>query len=502
MAKQAKAPRRTAAIEVSPSRLNLVVAETRHDGPPALTTQSSVWRRDAQWLHSDQGREELETALKQLVSQYKLHGVPTYLALGGDYCVTRVVTGTAERVRHELAQLEERSARYLMLGHGPKVIGGSVSHIDARHEHALLTIVNRKTMDVLLQAGAAAKLDLQTVEPALVSLCRLVGHFEGDVEAPVLVINLGEQGVELGITHRGQLLLDYRPAGWRDPSQVATLVEKHLARLQRYCDRYVRFAEGKLHEVYLFGPTESLQEAQAGFRSGSTLSVRELSAAAPVAQWQLADREQFAALSAALGSCLLGNLSDNRYTGPNLMERVKVRRRDVSRGLLVKTFLPAAALLFLAAGFVLAAAWESARCGGLERELATHEVQQQAVKRLQQQIVSDLGKSRQLKQVYQALLNPHWDEMALTIGRCMPDDVWLETFSADEKGRLALTGSSFTDLGIVEFVDWLQKFPALSHVALSGTRTDRLATGPAVRFDVYCEIAGDDGEEGPDGKSS
>jgi hypothetical protein len=53
-----------------------------------------------------------------------------------------------------------------------------------------------------------------------------------------------------------------------------------------------------------------------------------------------------------------------------------------------------------------------------------------------------------------------------------------------------LAGASFTEDGVFEFVRWLERFPELTHVALSGTRPTRLTIGPATQFDVRCDFIG------------
>jgi hypothetical protein len=246
-----------ATIEIDASRLHACVITRHGEAVTKCQSRSLTWRHEATTLHSETGQAEIADALRRISGELKIAGVPTWMSLTGDLCVTRVVTGDDETVRRELAELEQRSTLYLSLGHGPKALAAGVRQIDARHRHALLSVVNQKTLAALVDAAGRAGLQLERIEPSLVSLCRLVGQMQFDAQAPVLVMSVGERGAELGISHRGVLLLDYRPAGTdNQPAQLAETITHHLARLQRYCQRYVRFAAGTLSNIYLSGPPE------------------------------------------------------------------------------------------------------------------------------------------------------------------------------------------------------------------------------------------------------
>ena len=75
-------------------------------------------------------------------------------------------------------------------------------------------------------------------------------------------------------------------------------------------------------------------------------------------------------------------------------------------------------------------------------------------------------------------------EVVATIGRCIPDDVWLDRLTVDNDGAVALAGESFADTGIYEFVRWLDKAPGLNQVALRGTRETQTVSGPTTNFDI------------------
>jgi hypothetical protein len=102
-------------------------------------------------LHSERGVQELTAALRTLVVDERLTGAKVRIALGGEFCVTRVVTGPTEDVRREFAELENRSLRYLTLGPGRKSLSRCFQQLDARHQHAMLTVSSQRTLDLLLK---------------------------------------------------------------------------------------------------------------------------------------------------------------------------------------------------------------------------------------------------------------------------------------------------------------------------------------------------------------
>ena len=107
-------------------------------------------------------------------AEHRLHNNGVRLALNGEFCVTHVVRDTSDRVRREIAELEERCQHYLALGPGSKALAASIRQVDARHQHALTTICNQKTLDAVVEAAGAAGLKLDCIEPSLVSICRLI----------------------------------------------------------------------------------------------------------------------------------------------------------------------------------------------------------------------------------------------------------------------------------------------------------------------------------------
>lgn len=481
---------RIAAIEILPTILRLVVLDPQAEGGIKVKTTSHVWRHESNSLTGDEGRLELAAALRQIASQHRLGNVPLHVALSGDFCVTRVVTGLNDVVRRELAELEQRSDLYLSLGHGAKATASCVATVDARHQRAMLAVANDRVLKSISEALQRANLQTVTVEPALVSLCRLVGYLHADSEKPCLVVRGDERGVEVGISYGGQLLLDYRPAARDAKEQVGEIIASHFHRLKRYCERYTRVDGGKLETVFVSGDPALFEMVESGLRKAD-LNVTPLTPQAVDPSSDLASASLNAEFAAAVGAAVMQLVPGGAQPlHVNLLHRSHAHGGSALLPSLLKAGWPIAAMLLLSASALGVVQYERMHLSALQTELESLAPQQSEARQLRMQAMNDKQETRHLLRIGQELRSPAWDQLAASISQCMPEDVWLDDMRFDGQGRLQLVGASFTEDGVFEFVRWLEKIPALEHVALSGTRPTRLDIGPATQFDVRCDFAG------------
>jgi hypothetical protein len=487
--KSSRRNNRTAAVEILPSMIRLAIIEPQADERVHVQTASVAWRRSASALAEDEGRLELAAALRQLAQQHRLANVPLHVSLSGDFCVTRIVTGLNEEVRRELAELEQRSELYLSLGHGAKATASCVSAIDARHQRAMLAVANDRVLIAICDSLERAGLQVAGIEPALVSLCRLIGQLGADGEHPALVVRGDERGVEVGISYGGQLLLDYRPAARQAKEQAGEIIGSHLHRLQRYCERYVRVDGGKLQTVYVSGDESLLKMVESGLHSN--LSVRSLSPPAIDARWELASSADAAPeFAAAIGAASLALAKQQSDFHVDLLDRRRAQNRVALAPALARTLWPAAAVLLLSLFGLGAVQYEKYRHGKLEEELAALEPQQAEARHLRMRSVSDKQEVAYWQEITKGVRTTNWNELSTAISQCLPQDVWLDDVRVDAQGRLQLVGASFTEDGVFQFVRYLEQLPGLHHVALGGTRPTRLDVGPATQFDVRCDFNG------------
>jgi hypothetical protein len=82
----------------------------------------------------------------------------------------------------------------------------------------------------------------------------------------------------------------------------------------------------------------------------------------------------------------------------------------------------------------------------------------------------------------------------------MPDDVWLDRLSFQDGHSAALSGASYTDGGVYDFVGYLKQVPEIAEIALEGTGVGQSATGPTTSFNLQLTLAnfaGPNGNEAP-----
>jgi hypothetical protein len=476
---------RCAVFEVCRSTLHLaLVVRGNGEEPDKVVTRSIRWRKEASSLHTERGFQELAEAFEILVDDERLAAARVRIALGGEFCVTRVVTGSTEDVRREFAELEERSARYLTLGPGPKALAGDFQQLDARHQHAMLAVANQRTLDVLVQIADKVNLQIESIEPSLLALSRTQAHLRNAPAEACLLIQLDEHGAELGICHAGKLLLDYRPGGNTSAENVAGVVTLHLSRLQRYLERYHSYLNAPLKQVYLSGDVEQVGRAAREFQRTGEFEVEVLEPSDLDMPWQHVGDMPATDLAAALGTAMSLYGDGAAKQGPNLMENFLAQKREPMRPILIRAAIPIAAMLLIAAmlGLVRAAQWKQAANLQAEIEALTPACVRATELRLQ--LTAADTKLQQLTALAKQLPHTQWQQIFTRISQSMPEDVWLDRFSVQDGHSAALTGASYSDTGVYDFVGYLKQVPGVADIALEGTGVGQSAAGPTTNFDL------------------
>jgi len=481
---------RIAAIEISHSELGLVVIQDGSEGEPkTVHTRSLIWRRDAPSLHTEAGVKELTLALKTLAIEERLGGLSVKVALNGDFCVTRVVSGSAEKVRNELRSLEERTNLYLSLGVGDKSLAAHDQQVDARNHHAWLAVTNKKTLESLIAATEAAGLTVDLMEPSLVSMCRAVGNMEGDAESPALIVAVNERGVELGISRCGRLLLDYRPGGRQARAEIASTVRHHLERLQRYCDHHFGYEGGNISRLYLCGDRDAVAGVHQELVAFDRLKVEVLDTQNICPEWTVEGDAEETELMAAIGAALAAGRPVSERNGPNLLDRTRAGQgQPLIRGLLTAAW-PVAAAILIAIGVLGAGIYEQGQCDALQARLDSMEPDLRRYRMLQGKFTAMGKKLKHMRNLKTGLQQRPSDGLMTTVAQCLPDDVWLERLTVSGKGTVTIIGSSYTEDGVFEFVRHLREAPPFVQVALEGTEPANVRAGPATQFDITCRLA-------------
>jgi len=463
--------------------LHLATAK-KQSGGILFDTASLEWRKEAKSLNDPRAVSELANALRQLGISHQLHAIPLYFALSSDYCVTRAVTGTSLEVYEELTAAQERSSLYLSLGHGAKITSTGIHQIDARHDHALLAVANERSLNVITQAVAEANLIFEVVEPSLTSLCRLVGEAELDSTDPVLVTIMGENTVELAISHGGRPLLEYRPAGKQASREIATLVAGHLSRLKRHCQR--RLTSGsELGQIVITGEEDETLSAVNQFPEVVGLPTRALRGHHVCPDWNFSSGDPKAEQNAALGAVLIG-LKANAVAEPNFASEMAYQQEHSTLPLIARAFWPLAASVVLVIAAWQFVGWERARLETTEAQIEEQIPQGLRVKTLTHQVNLQDALISAHRKMEDSLPKHNWGNLASRIAMCMPTDVWLETLEIDANGKVNVKGVAYSEDAAYQFSHWLKADPCFTDVSLVDVIETKLHAGTGATFRIEC----------------
>lgn len=476
-------------IEIAGDDLRAVTL-TRGSGEEADQVQAMTvrWRKEASLLNSEKGLEELTAALIDLTENHDLQTTNLQFVLGGQFCVTKAVRGTTEEVRNELQQIEQRSRLYLMLGTGEKVTVSRSNPLDARHEYAVAAVCNKNTLDTIHGAAVRAGLTIDSIEPALVSTSRAIGRLENNPSVPCLLVHLDGNTVELGVCHEGSLLLDYRPGGSADPSELVDLVQTHLSRLQRHIGRQLREAPPQLEKIYLCGEQAAVEKLYPLLGACKQFEVETIDPGKIQASWEFAEPVEDSATVPALGALLSTYLPKGERDVPNFMEHILASTREPLQPILIRSAIPLAAVLLIACtifGFNFSKQQEMDQLQSQVDSLAAIQARHREL-RLQKQ--GTQSKLVELTTLAKGVESVPASEIVGRIGYCMPNDVWLSRLELDSTKKIQLMGASFDEAGVFDFVTWLDNAPGFEDVALRSTRPGQSAAGPAIDFNVELNL--------------
>lgn len=479
---------RRAVFEVCRSTLHLALL-VPGDGnkEDRIITRSIRWRKESNSVHTEDGARELTDAFRTLVSEERLVGASARIALNGEFCVTRVVAGPSEQVRRELHELEERTSHYLLLGPGPKAIAQSKQQLDARHQHALMSVANQNTLQLLAEIAGTVGLNIEVIEPSMVALSRAQARLPNDVEEACLIIQLDEGEAELGVCHEGRLMLEYRPGGGADSENIAHIVAEHLERLHRYLARQHGYRQ-PLEHVFLTGEPAAVERARLRFEQSAQFRTHVFDPGQLDVTWQYSDGTPGTEYAAALGTTLSYYPTEAQQLSPNLMEQMLVMSREPLRPFLVRCLIPLAAVVLVAIGLLLLWGRERVSTALLQAEMERFAPARARAAELQLNLVRAENKITQLTKLEQKLPKIHWGLLIQHIGQSMPGDVWLDRVSFQDGKAASLAGASYTDGGVYDFVSYLKQVPQVSQIDLTGTGVGRTPTGTATSFDLKLSL--------------
>lgn len=485
--------RRVFAIEISSCDLRVVELQTSADADRAdeVSATTCCWQREARAFNSPESRAELAAAFREISRDRGMHGAEIRVVLSGEFCVLRTVRGALDAVRAELSQLEQRSRLYLSLGPGEKVVVSHIQALDARHAHALAAVCNRATLDSIQAAADAAGVEIAVIEPALAALNRATTRTSQPPEGAYLLCHLTPAGMEIGVCHGGQVLLDYRPAGRTEVKDLPALLETNRSRLSRHVGRCLRTSPPELTQIFLCGDEELVAAAAHELRQSSTFGVSALRPADVKATWQI-HQDGGEVSAAALGALLAVYAPAGDVDSPNLMQHIIDRKLEPLRPRLIRSLMPLAATLLAMATLSVVNVRQQSALDSMQAELDELAVAAARANELRLNLLASKGKLIELQKLAAQLPPDLGDTLVRRLAGCLPNDVWLSRLEVADRSTIRVTGASYQEAGVYDFVRWLEKAPGLTEVALKGTSPSYSATGPTTNFDLELSLAESD----------
>ncbi|MEW4561733.1 PilN domain-containing protein [Bremerella sp. JC770] len=483
------------ALQIGHTKVRAVLYQLKEGRPVACESLEEKWQEAGGSIASEEGMHGLRKALRTILASVPRSVASAYVALSGEFCVTRVVSDTNENVAHEVREIESRSRLYLSLGHGPKIVAGSIMQQDPRHQHATVSVVHRQTIEAILEVTQSLGLAVIAVEPTVISLCRLMGALGLDREAPSLLVCPGQSGVEIAVSYQGQLYLDYRPAGITQQEEIAEILVHHHERLQRYCRRHARVLQNSIASVYLAGErsrTELIRE-QLGDRLNMPVQILETMAVDSELSPLLANVPISHYSAAGLG---LISIRDYATPGPNLMERLRSDHEEHILRRATKVLGPIAAAVLCAAavwGYLFEQRWHL-------NQLESQAAQLEPIHRESVLIRGAMKQNRETLNVHQQigrqLRQPEIAQWVHAVGSKVPENTWLTSVSLDQEGDLMVQGNAITEASIFSYAEEIGRLPFVDRAMVDGAIPSSTKTGPAIKFTIHCDIDAWEGLEG------
>lgn len=483
------ADERHVALEVDASTLRLAVTVHNAAGAePLLLSHDIRWRNEAASLLTPAGASDLAVAIKQLVVEERLSGCETLLLLTPPLCVTRTATGSSSTIDRQVKELEERGAFYLSLGSGPVAMANRRYALDARHEHALLSVANQKIVEAAADACHEAGLQLKRIESSIVSLCRTHAALHPEDEAPVLLVSFGEKALVLGVAQQGRLLMEYLPGGAATPEDVPAIIEKHLKRMQRFSARKHMGHAKEIERLYLCGPTEQTQAAQKAFASAAPLPICTLGVQGCEGLWDTRSESVSPSMASVIGGAALRLRDEQSLEGPNLLEKWIRESRKHLRPILLRSAAPLVAVLLLALTLFGVNGSLAMSNGQLAQQVADGEPVRARHNNLRLELLSSDLKLKSLAQLNDGLPQNDLLGVVQRLGHCLPHDVWVERFTISDNHESTIYGVGYTEGGVYEFVSNLEAAPGANNVALQETGVKQTGSGPVTGFNLTAEF--------------
>ncbi|MEM9587600.1 MAG: hypothetical protein AAGA03_09990 [Planctomycetota bacterium] len=448
--------------------IQLAIGDPLGDGRYQITLDERECTAASGWLKS-QSPELLTAALEDLQRAHEIRRHPVAISLDGDFCVTRVTTGSPQQVDRDLSLLNQRIQRYLKLGPGGKVIGQTRIKLEPTVDYAMTGVANGTLIQLLYESIRNCDLNVVWVEPSLVSLSRLSNYLPKMQDQSLLIADGAGDQWDVGLASEGRLLLDYRPSAAKDVDTLCRALESHFSRLKRFCARHRQITENELNQLLVCGDDAKIDDAVRAFSDNESIEATAMTVPAIPDVYEVDPNDRGNRSVPAVASILpllTGQPVDQIV---DLLQGVR-RDRGLSRSLKCAiTFLPAvAASLILAVVFGLLTYQRNHMESYAKRQAEVQEEFNQTIVQM-----NTLGKQRvelnYLQIIQENTREPDWTRLFDRVTSSLPTTLKLDEFRVDSGKVIRLTGTSVDDGAIYELVNHLRRLPGIDQVALKGT---------------------------------
>jgi hypothetical protein len=440
---------------------------------------------------SDSANEQqLDGVIRQLAHQQGVSREPIHVSLHSRYCVSRVVTGSRQQVEDQLEEISANSQHYLQFGLGEKLIGKSNVQISDSQQYGQVAIIKRGLIETIDKAVSRASLSMTSVDGAMPNICRLVG-FAGLDQRPLLVVWIGKNSAEIGISYQGRLQLTYQLGGDSSVDAVASTICTHLKRLRRFCDRYRSVdSSANLQDALIMAPegdSQLLRDKLEGSAFERVFTLEDLSASRMRAHLPETPITFSPGAVSALGG-LLVQLDKDVLPTTNLLDNYLYLKPRTWTGALLQDGWPpmlTAAILLL---IFSANLWLDHKLKKFESETQAFEIDHVTERQSQLELEVARQELRNMQELQRSIWQVPEKELLASVASCLSEDTRVDSLTIDAQAKMVLKGTMVYGDQTYDLLKSLRALPAVVEVALESVSRSSNFGQSSTTFEIHCQL--------------
>ncbi len=434
--------------------------------------------------------EQLDAVIRQLALIQGMGREAIHVSLHSRYCVSRVVTGSRQEVDDQLEEISANSQHYLQFGLGDKLIGKSNVQISETQQYGQVAIIKRGLIETVEKAVHRASLSMDSVEGAMPNICRFLG-FAGLDQQPLLVVWMGKNSAEIGISYQGRLQLTYQLGGESSVDAVAATIGTHLKRLRRFCDRYRSVDEtAKLNHALIMATDADaslLRDKLQGVAFERVYTLQDLRHS------RLGEHlpEHSNALSPGVLSALGGlivQLDKTALPTTNLLENYLDTKPRSWRNIVLQDGWPlisAAAILLVALGVNW---WLAQKLEMFESQTQAFTLGHASERENVMELHQARSKLNTLKELQSSIWQVSENEILSMVAKCLSDDTRVDSLSIDSRAKVVLKGTMIYGDQTYDLLKALRALPAVEEVSLESVGRSTNFGQSCTSFEIQCQL--------------